>query len=202
MDQEKQETQIKAETQDEILLAALQLFAEKGYFNTSLIDIKDHAGVKNTSGIYHYFKNKNAIAGALYANIFDSLNVSVDEIRRRNNKSSEQLRGVVDLLFKLTQDAPDVMRFLLLVKYDEFLADEKPIMETSATIKIVKIIQSGMNTGEIRSIDPYLAYGYFFGVVNNTLRLILSGTLDKSPDFYLSQTWLAAWNAIAKKANV
>ncbi|MEQ1530315.1 MAG: TetR/AcrR family transcriptional regulator [Methylococcales bacterium] len=199
MDQDKQETQTKAETQDEILLAALTLFAEKGYFNTSLIDIKDAAGIKTTSAIYQHFKNKQMIAAALYANIFDSLNVSVDEIRRRNNKSSEQLRGIVDLLFKLTYDAPDVMQFLLLINYKEFLPDEKPVIETSAMVKIIKIIQSGINTGEIRNIDPYLAYGYFFGIVNNTLRLVLTGALDKKPDLYLSQTWLTAWQTIAKK---
>ncbi len=199
MDQEKQEIQAKPEPQDEILLAGLTLFAEKGYFNTSLIDIKETAGTETANAFYQHFSNKQVIAATLCANIFDSLNVSVDEIRRRNNKSSEQLRGIVDLLFKLTDEAPQVMRFLLTVRYREFLPSEKPIIETSASVKIIKIIQSGINAGDIRNIDAQLAYAYFFGVVNSTLELILSGVLDKKPDIYLSQTWLTAWNTIAKK---
>jgi len=199
MDQEKEITQTKAETQDEILLAALKLFATKGYFNTSLTDIAEAADIKNTSAIYHHFKNKQMIAVQLYANIFDSLSISVDDIRRRNQKSSEQLRGIVDLFFKLTDDVPDVMHFLLILKLNEFLPEEKPVLETDAFVKIINIIQTGIKAEEIRNIDPLLVNAYFFGIINNTLRLVLTGVLDKKADAYLPQTWLAAWNAIARK---
>jgi AcrR family transcriptional regulator len=199
MDQEKEISHTKAETQDEILLATLKLFATKGYFNTSLTDIAEAAGIKNTSVLYHHFKNKQMIATQLYTNIFDSLSISVDDIRRRTQKSSEQLRGIVDLFFKLTDDAPDVMQFLLILKLNEFLPNEKPVMETAAYLKIIKIIQSGIKAGEIRNIDPLLVNAYFFGIINNTLRLVLSGALDKKAEAYLPQTWLAAWNVIARK---
>ena len=199
MDQEKEIIHTKAEVQDEILLAALKLFAQKGYFNTSLTDIAEVAGIKNTTAIYQHFKNKQMIAAQLYASIFDSLNISVDDIRRRNQKSSEQLRGIVDLFFKLADDAPDVMQFLLIIKLNEFLPLEQPIMETAAFVKIIKIIQSGIKAGEIRNIDPLLAHAYFFGIIDSTLRMVLTGALDKKADTYLSQTWLAAWNTIAKK---
>lgn len=194
MDQEH-----KTQIQDAILLAALKLFAEKGYFNTSLNDIAEAAGLKTTGMIYHYFKHKQMIASTLYASILDSLNVSIDEIRRKNAKPSEQLHGVVDLLFKLTDEAPAVMKFLLTLKTNEFLPEAKALNDTVAFNKILKIIRAGISEGEIRPIDAVLANAYFFGIVNNTLRMVLSGALDKKADAYLSQTWLIAWNAIAKK---
>jgi AcrR family transcriptional regulator len=199
MDQEKEDTQTKAEAQDEILLAALKLFAEKGYFNTSLTDIAEAAGVKGTSGIYHHFKNKQMIASALYASIFDSLNVSIDDIRRKNQKPSEQLRCIVDLLFKLADEAPNVMRLLLVLNINEILPDEKPLLETAPFAKILKIFQAGAKNGEIRNLAPQLCFAYFFGIINHTLRMVLIGILDRKADTYQSQTWLAAWNAIAKK---
>jgi len=200
MDQETYTTQILSETPDEILLAALKLFAEKGYFNTSLTDIANAAGIKSVSTIYQHFSNKQAIAAKLHENIFDNLNISVDDIRRRSQKSSEQLRGIVDLFFKLTDDAPYVMQFLLILKTSEFLPEQKPMLETPAFVKINKIIQSGIKAGEIRNIDPMLATAYFFGIVNNTLQMVLTGDLDKKADAYQPQTWLAAWNLIAKKS--
>ena len=199
MDQEIEIIHTKAQMQDDILLAALKLFAEKGYFNTSLTDIAETADIKNTSAIYQHFKNKQMIAAQLYTDIFDSLNVSIDDIRHKNPKPSEQLRGIVDLLFKLTDDAPDVMRFLLNLKLNEFLPEEKPTQDTAAYLKIIKIIQSGIKAGEIRNIDPMLVHAYFFGIIHNTLQLVLTGALDKKADAYLSQTWLTAWNAIVKK---
>lgn len=199
MDQEKEDTQTKAEAQDEILLAALKLFAEKGYFNTSLTDIAEAAGVKGTSGIYHHFKNKQMIASALYASIFDSLNVSIDDIRRKNQKPPEQLRCIVDLLFKLADEAPNVMRLLLVLNINEILPDEKPLLETAPFAKILKIFQAGAKNGEIRNLAPQLCFAYFFGIINHTLRMVLIGVLDRKADTYQSQTWLAAWNAIAKK---
>lgn len=199
MDKEKEDTQTKAEAQDEILLAALKLFAEKGYFNTSLSDIAVAAELKTTNALYQHFKSKQTMAAALYSNIFDSLSISVDDIRRRSQKPSEQLRAIVDLLFKLTDEAPDVMRFLLVSNISEILPDEKPILEAPPFVKIIKILQAGAKAGEIRNIAPQLSFAYFFGIVNTTLRMVLSGELDKKADNYHSQTWLAAWNAIAKK---
>ena len=186
-------------TSSELLIAALKLFAKKGYYNTSLTDIAKMANIKNTSEIYQHFTNKQVIAAQLYADIFANLNESIDEIWLKNDKPSEQLRGTVDLLFRLTEDAPDVMRFLLNLKFDEFLPDEKPLQETPAFCKIYKIIQAGISNGEIRNIDPMMAYIQFFGIVKATIQGILAGVLDKKADTYLLSTWLAAWNGIVKK---
>jgi AcrR family transcriptional regulator len=200
MEQEIEQNQLPSEVQDQILLAALKLFAGEGYFNTSLTDIAEAAGIKTTSVLYHHFKNKQMIAAALYENIFDSLNVSIDDIRRKNQKPSDQLRGIVDLWFGLANEAPDVMRFLLVLKIDEFLPAQKPLMETSPFIKIIKIIQAGINAGEIRNIDPKLGYACFFGVINTTLCMALTGALDRNADTYQATAWLTAWNSIAKKS--
>jgi AcrR family transcriptional regulator len=199
MDQEIEDIQIKSEVQDEILLAALTLFAEKGYFNTSLIDIKEAAGIKDIGTIYRHFKTKQIIAAQLRANILNSLSVSIDDIKRTNEKPSEQLRGIVDLLFKLTDEAPDVLRFLLILNVKEFLPEEKSLHESPPFRKIINIIEAGTKEGEIRNITPQLGYAEFFGIIDNTLRLVLTGFLDRKADFYQSQVWLAAWNAIAKK---
>ncbi len=199
MDTENKTTAKKAVTQDEILLASLKLFSEKGYFNTSLTEIKDAVGIKTTAGIYQHFKNKQAIAEMLYESILDSLSISIDDIRRRNRKASEQLREIVDLLFRLTDEAPEVMHFLFVINIKEILLEEKSLLETAPFNKINRVIQNGIKEGEIRSIDPLLAYNYFFGIIRHTLLLVLSGDLPKDADSYQALAWGAAWASIAKK---
>ena len=53
MDQEIETLNVTTQTttSSEILIAALNLFAKKGYFNTSLTDIAKTANIKNTSEI-------------------------------------------------------------------------------------------------------------------------------------------------------
>jgi AcrR family transcriptional regulator len=188
------------ETQNEILLAALSLFVRKGYFNTSLTEIALAAQLSQTQEIFLYFESKQQLAAELYATIMDSLSISIDEIRRRNKKASEQLHSLVDLLFKLTDEAPEALRFLFEINVHEFLpADTKPYLQTPVVNKMLKMIQLGINNGEIRSLAPMLIYSYFFGIINTTLKLMLNGTLDKKTESYQSQVWLVAWNSIAKK---
>ena len=199
MDTDTKTTEKKVVTEDDILLASLKLFSKKGYFNTSLTDIKDAISIKTTAGIYKYYKNKQAIAEALYGNILDSLSISIDDIRRRNRKSSEQLREIVELLFKLTDEAPEVIQFLFVINIREISSEEKPLLETVSFNKIKRVIQNGIKDEEIRPIDPTLAYSYFFGIIKHTLILTLSNDLPKDAMSYESQAWAAAWASIAKK---
>ncbi len=186
-------------TQDDVLQASLKLFAQKGYFNTSLPDIKDAVGLKTTHGLYQFFKTKQAIAQTLRENILDSLSISIDDIRRRNRKASEQLREIVDLFFKLTDDAPEIIQFLLFIQTQDFLPEAPALMETPAFVKILRIVQNGIKEGEIKALDSSVAYSYFFGIINQTLLMVLNGSLPKSADSYQAQTWLAAWGCIAKR---
>ncbi|NOQ65311.1 MAG: TetR family transcriptional regulator [Methyloprofundus sp.] len=203
MDQEINKEQEKLKDKEaqstEILAASLKLFAEKGYFNTSLADIADASGVKSSAGIYKHFKNKQEIAQALYTWIIDRLNVSIDDIRRRNRKSSEQLREIVDLWFRLTDEAPDIMQFLLVLKVSEFLPDEKPLMQTAPFVKIHKILHNGIKNNELKAIDSQRAYCHFFGIIESTLRQVLAGDLSKKAEYYEGDAWLTAWATIVKK---
>lgn len=187
-------------TRDEIVRCALSLIAQKGYLNTSLSEIAQAAQLSQTQEIYLYFDSKQELATEVYNTVLDSLSISIDEIRRRYKKASEQLHSLVDLLFKLTEEAPDALRLLLEINAREFLpADAKPYLSTPAVNKMLKMIQLGINSGEIKSLAPMLLYTYFFGIINTTLRMILNGTLEKKSELYQSQAWLAAWNTIAKK---
>jgi len=61
---------------NQILQTALELFSTRGYFNTSVQDIRRTANV-SIGSIYHYFQNKEAIAKALYDEQVEELGQSI-----------------------------------------------------------------------------------------------------------------------------
>ena len=181
-----------------ILNSALKLFTQKSYFKTSVADIARESDVSSGS-IYHLFKNKEAIAKALYDDLMGRLDDSLAEIRRTNKTAADRTRAVVDLLFTLTEEAPDVMRFLLLSNHREFIPDEKPLNSSSAFEGFREILSDGIKTGEIRRMNPVTAYASFYGIVLQSIRLRLEGLLEKPIGSYVQEIWGSAWRAVARR---
>jgi AcrR family transcriptional regulator len=92
------------QTRQTILDAALELFAEKGYFGTSLRDIAAVVGVRE-SALYNYFKGKEALFSAL--------------IDAAHEHKAEQLAG---LLEAPVSDVRSVLERLTTLVLDNFCA--------------------------------------------------------------------------------
>ncbi len=195
MVQPKKKTE-KKEPKDEILKAALKLFTQKGYFNTSVADIRREADV-STGTIYHYFKNKEAIADALYQDIVTSLNESLKEIKNRTKNSFERLRAVVELFFALTENASEVMGFIVLAHHQEFIPNEKPLSMSPPFLLLTEIMEEGIRSGELRRMDPIVANACFYGTLSRMIQLRLEDALEKPLDWYLLDTWTAIWKALS-----
>lgn len=186
----------KKDPKEEILKAALKLFTEKGYSKTSIADIRQLADV-STGTIYHYFKNKEAIADALFEDILQSLSDSIQEIKRRNKNSFARLRAIVELFFTLTEDAPEVMRFIVAIRHQEFLPSRPPLSLSPPLQQLTQIMRDGVKQGELRRTDPLVASAFFYGTISRMIQLRLEGVLKKDLDWYLLDTWTAIWRALS-----
>ena len=186
------------QSREVILNSALKLFTEKSYFTTSIADIARDTEISSGS-IYHLFKNKEAIAKALYDDLLGRMGDSLDEIRRTNKSAADRTRAVVDLLFTLTEEASEVMRFLLCSCHREFLPDATAIDSTPAFLKLKEMLAEGIKNGEVRRMNPVAAYAGFYGTVLQAIRLRLDGVFDKPIDSYNHEIWDSAWRAIARR---
>lgn len=64
---------------DTVLNSALELFTHKGYFNTSMRDITRESQV-STGSIYHYFRDKEGVAAALYQSLLERMQSELQQI--------------------------------------------------------------------------------------------------------------------------
>jgi len=189
-------TKTISKTQDQILSATLSLFTKKGYFNTSVHDIARVAGV-SIGSIYHHFKDKEAVASALYNNILDRMSHELGQITQKYSSASGRCHAVIGLLFELTEQEPEVMEFMLYSKHREFLPDEPPICSSKPFELMREMVREGMVTGEIRVMDVMVASTCLFGGAIRMITSRLDGLTPKPLSNYMADIWTCSWRAVA-----
>lgn len=93
-------TQRAEDTRRKIYDAAMALFREKGFEETTMRDIATKAGVA-LGGAYYYFSSKDAIVLAFYREMQEASNEPVLATLAEHKKLRDRLRSVIDQRLKL-----------------------------------------------------------------------------------------------------
>ena len=95
----------KEEKEKKILASAFKLFTEKGFKNTSIQEIVDHAGVAKGT-FYLYFKDKYDVQDYLIASKSKELFLnSIDYVNKKNIKNIEPMLTNIS---KITEEASSI----------------------------------------------------------------------------------------------
>ncbi len=178
-----------------VLDSTLYLFAQKGYFNTSIPDIVRHSGV-STGSIYHHFSDKEDIARALYDRHVAQMEVLINAIEARHQQAEVRCREIILALFELTEKEPMVMAYMLHARHQEFMPDITPVCSSRPFQRMREVVEKGMRYGEIRQMDSMVAAVCVFGGALKFIQFHLDGILDKSLSDYFDELWRNAWVSI------
>ncbi len=158
----------------ELLKAALDLFAEKGYSATRLEDVAIRAGVTKGT-LYIYFENKAALFRAVVEDgIFPVLDKGEDIVANFAGGTSEllsymtqtwwtlvgesKLSGICKIMVAEAANFPEMAAYF----HNEVIVRGERLAR--------KIIETGINTGEFRAIDIEVAVDSLFSPI---LKLML-----------------------------
>ncbi len=188
--------QPSASNRDKVLATALELFTRKGYFNTSMRDITRESGV-STGSIYHYFRDKEGVAAALYQSLIERMRGEFDAIMARHDSAHDQCRAVVALLFRIAEEEPAEMSFMLYVKHKEFLPEERPVCSSEPFEQMRTMVRRGMERGEIEQRDVLVASTCLFGGAIRLITSSLDGIVEQPLQHYLDDIWKCSWRAVA-----
>ena len=181
---------------EQVLGAALNLFTEQGYFNTSIPDIVKASSV-STGSIYHHFRDKEGIARSLFETLVERMEAEFGEIEAAHATAHDRCRAVIALLFDLTEQEPAVMRFMLFSRHREFIPDQKPVCSSRPFVQMREMVAVGMKGGEVREMTPIVAASAVFGGALRLIQLRLDGILDAPLPEYLDEIWQCAWRSVA-----
>ncbi len=99
----------EGKTRDQILEAALKLFADRGYAATAVQDIVDAVKVTKPA-LYYYFDNKAELYQALVDSAHDERFRLMQAAAERGATVAEKLVGILTALFEFLQKNRELMR--------------------------------------------------------------------------------------------
>lgn len=152
----------------EVLDAATELFAVKGYEATSLQDIADSVGVSRPA-LYHYLSSKEDLLVMLVEGVSQSLAGVLSELRGRPDLTpSEKISMVTDQLVRQRIQHPG--RFRILDRSEAILPE--PARTEHAEAKrhilreVVTIIEEGVRAGQFAPTDSRTTALSLIGMCN------------------------------------
>lgn len=152
----------------EVLDAATELFAQKGYEATSLQDIADAVGVSRPA-LYHYLSSKEDLLVMLVEGVSQSLADVLGEMRERPDLApTEKISKVTEQLVRQRVQHPG--RFLILDRSESVLPEPARTDHAEAKRRILRevvtIIDEGVRAGEFLPTDARTAALSLIGMCN------------------------------------
>ena len=178
----KNRTTRRAEdTRRKIYDAAMELFREKGFEETTMRDIAAKAGVA-LGGAYYYFSSKDAIVLAFYREMQETSNEPVLGVLAGQKKLKDRIRSVVEQRLQLLEPNRKFCAALFRHAPDSadplspFSEESKPIRE--GAIEHMRIVVEGSDMkipADLQPRLPYLLWLY-------QMALIMFWLYDRSPN--------------------
>ena len=159
-----------AELRERLFRAALDLFAKKGFAETTVEDITNAADVGKGT-FFNYFPSKDHILLAFAEMQLGRLRQAVDEARQTSEPLPKFLRSLTTRMTAEPSRNPDIIRVLLLA----FLSNpevRQAMMDLQARVLALhaEMVQLGQERSEIRNDLPPMAIAQVF-------RQMIFGTL-------------------------
>ena len=155
----------------QILDAAVRVFARQGFHSCRVSDIADEAGVAYGL-VYHYFRSKDQVMNELFTERWSLLLAAIAEVDRRDVPPREKLDAVAGFIIDSYRHDPELMQVVIVEvtrAANSFGRTHLPEIN-QAYESIAKIVSDAQDSGAFRSdIDPLLASMWFYGAIEQLL---------------------------------
>ena len=184
---------------DEILAAALAVFAERGYDGTRVRHIAERAGVSE-SALYCHHKSKEDVALALFRLHIGRYSQALAEVAGDERRSVEQrVRGMALRTLEAFAEEPDAVAFV--IDHQSRFIGALPA-DFPFPIRIAEdLIGAGQRTRVVRAGPVRLLAALLFGTIMQPIRTVLeapAGSIDLAPPAAPALVADAAWRVLAR----
>ena len=189
---EEQNTLIKDERREQILSAALKVFARKGFAATKISDIVAQGGMSHGL-VYHYFRSKEEIFFTLLKRAIETSIQSVTLVEEAQLSPLEKVRTIAKYILGGVENYQDSAYYFLIVLHASVMEVPKEMDEliSSSSVSVQalgRIISEGQKSGEICEGDAISLAITFFAAIQGLAiyKLAMSGFKMPEPEILVN----------------
>lgn len=165
---------------DDILAAASQVFAEKGFHDAQVSQIATRAEVSLAS-VYQYFESKESMFEAVVEGVARAIDIAIRERVEGVADPSQRLLAVSDALFECFEQNQDLLRIYARVTHGRAWQTSNAIGGRTQEIShdftnwVASLARDAERAGGLRGLDPEIFATTLVGaVVNVAMRAVES----------------------------
>ena len=189
----------KEERKQEIVKTACKLFAERGYYNTTIPDIAEAMGM-SVGNLYNYFSSKEELAKYIMKYSSKLLGDEIRKINEENTTTKEKIYKIVRRFFEIAQQQPELIEYFLRV----FLSNREVFDEgcegflcvNEVVTELMLFLEEGARKGDLRQQDFFPAFVTLMGPLGGMVFLQGENVLPKSPIEYSDELAENIWRAL------
>ena len=155
-----------------IIQAAVEVFAEHGYYNSRVSDIVKR--VDAAQGVfYYYFRSKEEILITIFREAWNNLLRRMVRINAEQEGSLTKLRSAAEYILKSFRHNPALMKVLImdLPRLDRFYEKENQALYYRLFEEVADLVREGQQRSLInKDISPMVASIIFHGAVDALIR--------------------------------
>jgi TetR/AcrR family transcriptional regulator, fatty acid metabolism regulator protein len=176
------DTRRRSETRrEDLLVAAVRVFAEKGYHSCRVSDIAAEAGVSHGL-VYHYFASKDEVLETIFRENWGVVAQAIEEISETGDSAAEKLRKIAAVTLHAWVRGPEVVSVIVREVSRSPQLQERIGEFARAFDGLERVIREGQASGEIdRELDPRFATYAVWGMLDEVLTGWVLGRLPDEP---------------------
>ena len=155
------------ETVQKILDVSLKLFLEKGYEETTVLDIVDNLEGLTRGAFYHHFKSKEEVLDALGIKLFWEDNPFEKVMSEIGLNGLEKIKKAIKLSFQNEKQQKVNIMTMSLLKNPRILAEYLESNQDIVSPFFEKLFQEAIADGSISDIKYPKALSSFFNLFTN-----------------------------------
>jgi TetR/AcrR family transcriptional regulator, fatty acid metabolism regulator protein len=177
-----QRTSAVEDKRQQLLGAAVRVFARKGFHASRVGDIAEEAGVAHGL-LYHYFKSKDQVLEAVFHENWSILIARIESVEETDEPAADQIRHIAAIVLRTWLHLPDVVR-VVIQEFGRSPELGERIGELTLPIDALqRVIARGIERGEFRKdVDPAFAATVVYGSIDELLTAWVLGRLPSDEE--------------------